>query len=639
VSRSRAILVAGLAATLSCLCSPLAWGTTTNHCELLPYPQPLATEYFVTLADPAQHRAHVTIVLRQGAGKRTLNMPVWNALYQVRNFAANIMNVRAQDASGSPAEVRQTKTSEWDISAPPGCVTVSYDIHLETPGPFGSELNSEHAFLNWAMLLMYSPELRGKPVTVRFEYAPVMNKWQIQDLHLCRWFGSPVREEKPVEPQGGVDGGAHLLACPAKNYDELVDSPAEAGSFQRSMFQEDGATYHVVVDGNPADYDMAKLQEMLRKITHAAVDWMQDRPYDEYTFLYHFPRGHGGGGMEHAYGTAIDVNAERLRHDLSPVANVSAHEFFHLWNVKRIRPQSLEPIDYQRAQDTRALWFCEGVTSTVGDILLARAGLIDELTYLQHVSAEITELQRRPAHTWQSAEQSSLDAWFEGNAFYRSPERSISYYNKGDILGVLLDLRIRQLTGGKKSLRDLFQWMNDRYARQHRFFPDSEGVEQAAEAITSQSFAEFFRDYVAGAREIPYDEFFQFAGLHLVVKTLEVATPGFTTTANLGGQPEVFRVEANSEAQRAGIAPGDRITALNGSAADAFLDDELSRMRPGSIVHLQIENRRGKREVTLRLGAREEQIYELQDLPAVTAEQRAHRTAWIRGDDEPGGAQ
>src|SRR5262249_32603097 len=154
-------------------------------------------------------------------------------------------------------------------------------------------------------------------------------------------------------------------------------------------------------------------------------------PYEEYTFLYHFPRGYGAGGMEHAYGTAIDVNADRLRNGLLPLAGVSAHEFFHLWNVKRIRPQSLEPIDYQHEMDTRALWFSEGVTSTVGDMLLARAGIVDEAEYLRRISGEITELQRRPARAWQSAEESSLDAWFEGNAYYRSAERSISYYNKG----------------------------------------------------------------------------------------------------------------------------------------------------------------------------------------------------------------
>ena len=232
------------------------------------------------------------------------------------------------------------------------------------------------------MVLMYAPALRNQPLTLRLLDVPAA--WGLRDLHVL----------------GGAEAGkVGQVVGLAHNYDELVDSPAEVGSFQQATFQEDGATYHVVVDGNPADYDMAKLQEVLRKITHAAVDWMHDRPYQEYTFLYHFPRGHGAGGMEHAYGTAIDVNAERLRDDLSPVANVSAHEFFHLWNVKRIRPQSLEPIDYQNEQDTRILWFSEGVTSTVADILLARAGLIDEAAYLQRVSAEITELQRRPAHT------------------------------------------------------------------------------------------------------------------------------------------------------------------------------------------------------------------------------------------------
>ena len=432
-------------------------------------------------------------------------------------------------------------------------------------------------------------------------------------------------------------GKVDQVAGIAHNYDELVDSPAELGIFQQSAFQQDGATYHVVVDGDPADYDMAKLDKMLIKITHAEVDWMQDRPYDEYTFLYHFPRGHGGGGMEHAYGTAIDVNTDRLRNSLMPVASVTAHEFFHLWNVKRIRPQSLEPIDYQHENDTRALWFSEGVTSTVGDLMLARSGLIGETEYLQQVADEISELQRRPAHRWQSAEESSLDAWFEGNAFYRSPQRSVSYYNKGEILGILLDLRIRQLTNGSKSLRDLLQWMNEHYARQHHFFPDSSGVEQAVEALTGQSFDGFFRDYVAGVKEIPYDDFFQFAGLHVVLNTYQVATPGFTTTTNLAGQPEVAQVDADSDAQRAGVVPGDRITAVNGKPAAASLDDELSRLRPGTPVRIQVENRSGKRQVELRLGTREEQSYELSDLPNVTAAQRAHRTAWIHGDDETRG--
>jgi predicted metalloprotease with PDZ domain len=202
----------------------------------------------------------------------------------------------------------------------------------------------------------------------------------------------------------------------------------------------------------------------------------------------------------------------------------------------------------------------------------------------------------------------------------------------------MLDLRIRQLTNGAKSLRDLFHYMNDEYAKQHSYFPDSAGPERAAQQLTGQSFIDFFSDYVSSTKEIPYDSFFQFVGLHVVMNTNRVGTAGFTTTANLGGQPEVSQVEANSDAQRQGISPGDRVTALNGAPASAYLDDELARMAPGTIVHLELENRRSKRQVEIRLGVRQEQSYELRDLSTVTAEQRAHRAAWIHGDDEPGAA-
>jgi predicted metalloprotease with PDZ domain len=581
-------------------------------------PQAEPTEYFVSLADQATHLAHVSIRLHSDRETHVLYMPVWNALYQVRNFAANVENVRAQGSGGAAAAVRLETPSHWRVWAPAGCVVVSYDVHLNSPGPFGSTLSADHGFFNWAMVLMYS-EARSEPMSIRLLDVPPT--WELRDLHILG-----------AAAPGKVDQAVGI----AKNYDELVDSPAEVGIFQQSSFQQDGATYHVVVQGNSADYDMTKLDGVLKQIAHAEVNWMQDRPFDEYTFLYHFPHGPAGGGMEHAYGTAIDVNAERLRSDLLPVASVTAHEFFHLWNVKRIRPQSLEPVDYQKEMNTSALWFSEGVTSTVGDLMLARSGLIGEQQYLGLLAGEITELQRRPAHTWQSVEDSSREAWFEGNAFYRSPDRSISYYNKGEIVGVMLDLRIRQLTNGAKSLRDLFHYMNDEYAKQHSYFPDSAGPERAAQQLTGQSFIDFFSDYVSSTKEIPYDSFLQFVGLHVVTNPIRVGTAGFTTTANLGGQPEVSQVEPNSDAQRQGISAGDRVTALNGAPASAYLDDELARMAPGTVVHLELENRRGKRQVEIRLGVRQEQSYELRDLSTVTAEQRAHRTAWIHGDDEPG---
>ncbi len=577
------------------------------------------TEYFVSLADPATHLAHVSIRLTQGEGKRVLDMPVWNALYQVRNFATNIEDVRAMDSDGAPAQVYKVKFSEWEITAPPGCVVVKYDIYLDSGGPFGSMLNGNHAFFNWAMVLMYSPELRNQPMSIHLLDTPT--GWGMRDLHVLG-----------AANPGQVDSVTGV----AKNYDELADSPVEVGTFQQSQFKQDGATYHIVVDADPADYKMPALEEMLKKITHAEVSWMDDRPYQEYTFLYHLPRGRGAGGMEHAYGTAIEMSADHLNESIGPLASVSAHEFFHLWNVKRIRPQSLEPINYQGENDTRSLWFSEGLTSTVGDLMLVRTGIIPVGGYFGVLSNQISELQRRPAHRWQSAENSGLDAWFEGNVFYRSPDRSISYYDKGEILGVLLDLRIRELTNGRKSLRDLFQWMNQHYAKEHKFFPGSAGVQLAAETVSGHSFVDFFRDYVAGVKEIPYDDFFRYVGLHLVPVQFASGSPGFTTTTNIGGQPEVATVEHGSDAERAGILPGDRIVQLNGEPGDAYFEYRMLTSEPGATITLQLENRRGRRDVTLKLAPRQRLESQLKDVDHVTAEQRARRAAWLHGEAESG---
>ena len=604
----------------SALASALqARGVTPVTCASPQSAQSQPTEYFVSLADNARNLAHVSIRFPQASGGVVLDLPVWNALYEVRNFAANVENVRASDSSGRPVAVVKSNSSEWKMSPPNGCVVVDYDIHLDAGGPFGAQLNTEHGFFNWAMVLMYSPSTRAGNMSLQMLDVPAA--WEYQDVHVLGYAGA-------VDRAVGV----------AHGYDDLVDSPAEVGIFQRFDFQQDGATYHIVVHADPKDYNAAKLEEVLRRITHAEVDWMADRPFTEYTFLYHFPCGHGAGGMEHAYGTAIDVNAERLGDNMTSVASVSAHEFFHLWNVKRIRPQSLEPVDYQHPMDTRALWFSEGFTSTVGDMMLARAGLLNDRQYIDRVASEINELQSRQARTWQSAEDSSLDAWFEGSAFYRSPQRSISYYNKGEILCVLLDLRMRRLTQGRKSLRDLFHWMNDNYAKKGLFFPDSDGVQQAAETITGQSFGEFFHQFVAGAQELPYSEYFSFVGLQVAETTVRSVNWGFTTTTNLGGQPEVTTVDKDSQAERSGIAIGDRIVAVNGTAATAPIESQFANAREGSTVKVRFANRRGQHDVKLKLASRSEQMYILLDVPAVTSEQRAHREAWIHGDDETGGA-
>jgi predicted metalloprotease with PDZ domain len=426
----------------------------------------------------------------------------------------------------------------------------------------------------------------------------------------------------------------------APNYDRLVDSPVEISNLQESDFDEGGGHYRVIVDADSADYDMTKIVAALHKIVAAATSWMNDRPFDSYTFFYHFPRGPAGGGMEHAFSTAIELNADAMKQSLDSLTGVTAHEFFHLWNVKRIRPQTLEPVDYTRENYTRALWFSEGVTSTAEGTIQLRAGLLDEKQYLNRLGEQITELERRPAHLTQSAEESSLDAWLEGDGYYRRPERSISYYNKGELLGVVLDLAVRDASHGQASLREVLEWMNANYARKGRFFNDSEGVREAAEAVSHADLNLFFTKYVAGTEEIPWDDCFRSVGLRVEAVPNTVPDAGFTASRNFDGPMVVAAISLGSEAEHAGLQVGDAIVELQGKPASGQESrHELARLNPGDTLTVKVRSRRAaERELKWKIGSRQEISYEVKDLDQVTIGQRARRAAWLKGEAQSAGA-
>jgi predicted metalloprotease with PDZ domain len=564
--------------------------------------------YTISLASPEQHLVEVQIFLPPGAAQHELQLPVWNALYQVRDFAQYVNWIRAKDRAGKPLPFSEINISRWRIEGAEKGAIIEYQIYADLPGPFGAQLNSHHAFFNLAEILMYPVDGRSAPMQVHFSHVP--QGWKI---------ATPL----PSLSDGGFS---------ADNYDRLVDSPFELGTFREFDFDESGAHFRVIVDADPADYDIPKITSDLHKIVAAEISWMNDRPFDTYTFFYHFPEGSGGGGMEHAYSTAIELNAGMIKKSLYSFDTVSAHEFFHLWNVKRIRPQTLEPVDYTKENYTRALWFSEGVTSAVENTMELRAGLLDEKGFLNVLGAEITELERRPAHLTQSAEDSSLDAWLEGNSYYRRPERSISYYNKGALLGVALDLALREATHDHASLRELLEWMNVHYAKQHQFFNDSEGVRQAAEAVSHADLGWFFTKYVAGTEEIPWDDFFRAVGLHVAAAPVTVADPGFTASRNFDGPITVSDVTRGGEAERAGLQIGDTILELQGKSAGRELWQAFFGLNPGDTLTVKVRGQRGERALKWPVGSRQETSYELRDLDTVTPEQRSCRAAWLKGE-------
>jgi predicted metalloprotease with PDZ domain len=567
------------------------------------------TNYTISLANPEEHLVEVQIILPEGAAQRELQLPVWNALYQVRNFAQYVNWVRAKDRAGRPLSLLELNDSRWRISGTEGGAVVEYQIYVDSFGPFGAQLSAHHAFLNLAQLLMYAVDARNEPMAVRFNQVP--EGWHI------------------ATPLTFSEDGIYS----AENYDRLVDSPVEIGTFKESDFDEGGAHYRVVVDAESGDYDMEKIAAMLHKVVIAATSWMDDRPFDTYMFLYHFPRGPAGGGMEHSYSTAIDVNAEVLARSPEVLTSVTAHEFFHLWNVKRIRPQNLEPVDYTKENYTRALWFSEGCTSAAADIIELRSGLLDEPHFEQQLASGIGELERRPARLTQSAEDSSMDAWLEGNSYYRRPERSISYYNKGELLGIILDLAERDASRGQASLREVFQWMNENYAKKGRFFPDSDGVRQAAEALAHVDLGWFFTKYVQGTEEIPWNDFFRSVGLRVIEEKNTAADAGFVASRNFDGPMTVSAVAADSEAQRSGLQVGDTILEINGKTVGQESSEDMATLAAGDTITVKLRGRRGgERELKWKAGSREEITYELKSVESVSAEQKARRAAWLMGE-------
>jgi predicted metalloprotease with PDZ domain len=566
------------------------------------------TNYTVSLVDHSRHLAEVQIILPEGAPQRELQLPVWNSLYQIRDFSQYVNWVRARDRAGRALGLTQINKSRWHLTGAQEGAIVEYQIFVDSPGAFGAELNSHHAFLNLAQILMYPVDARDSPLTLRFSHVPP--GWRV---------ATPMRTENET--------------LEADNYDQAVDSPVEIGDFQESDFDEGGARYRVVVDGQPSDFDIAKITAMLHKIVTAATTWMDDRPFDHYLFIYHFPRGPAGGGMEHAYSTAIAVSADALAKSPEALASVTAHEFFHLWNVKRIRPQTLEPVDYTRENYTRALWFSEGCTSTAADFIQLRAGILNERALEYELAAEISELQRRPAHLTQSAEDSSLNAWLEGDPYYRRPERSISYYNKGELLGVALDLAVREASEGQASLREVFQWMNQNYAKKQQFFPESEGVRRAAEAVSHADLGWFFSRYVSGTEEIPWNDFFRGVGLQLSQSITKVADAGFIASRNFDQSMTVTAVTDGGAAEISGLQVGDIILELNGKPPGQESSEITSELNPGDTITVKVSaHRSGERELKWKIGSRDEIHYELKDLDSVNDGQRARRAAWLKGE-------
>jgi predicted metalloprotease with PDZ domain len=564
-------------------------------------------QYQILLEHPEKHLFHVTMTIPDVTGEVIVRIPAWNALYQIRDFSSHVQQVEAF-AGSQKAFIEKVDKQTWRIKGT-GTIKISYSTYWDEAGPFASQLNGDHAFINPAMILFYVPTRREEEVELTVSFSSAAWSAAAALLHTSL-----------------VSGRNHADTFKAPNYDALADGPIEIGKIDVFDLPEVTPPVTVVIHGD--NWRKKVVEENLRRICKYQLKLMDGAPFEHYAFIIHFGRGAGGGGMEHTNSTAIGAYSDEY------LANVAAHEFFHLWNVKRIRPATLYPVDDIKEQYTRALWFAEGVTNSYASYTLVRSGIWSKEQFYADLGDQITELEGRPANRWQSAEQSSLDAWLEKYPLYNQPEYSVSYYTKGQVLGDLLDILIRDRTGNEKSLDDVMRSMNTNFAKQGKTYRDSLDVQLAAESIAGGSFVEFFAKYVAGTEPFSYQQILALAGLAL--RTTEHRKPalGFSMEHEPNGPFVVSSVDSEGPATAAGLRAGDVIVNWAGGEAPRRVDRWLQEQKAGDSLKLQVRRQDQELRIEFRLGEIKETLFQVVEDPRASEKARHIREGMLRGETD-----
>jgi len=614
--------------------------------------------FTVSMPQPATHNLHVTFRVDGLKGElQDFKMPAWSpGFYGIGDYSRNVSNFRAEDASGHPLPFEKTARSTWRVAAGNApALVVNYDVFGNTSFAANTSVTEDRAYLSPSGIFVYLPGQIQHPVTVTIQMPA---GWK--------------QISTGLEP---VKGKPDTLSAP--DFDVLYDAPILLGNQEYLQFAVKGVPHYVALEFVPESVNRPKMLADLQRMVTAATQLIGDVPYKHYTFLM---VGRGNGGIEHLNSSSDFFNGESIVSEAGYLRWLSfiAHEYFHNFNVKRIRPIALGPFDYDQENLTNMLWVSEGLSVYYEDLVLVRAGLMTRDQYLQKMAAAIGSFENASGRHYQSATESSMSTWGTGSGVGGDRNTTISYYNNGAMLGAMLDLKIRDGSGNRKSLDDVMRGMYRKYyLEKKRGFTDAE-FRAECESAAGGDMSEIF-SYASTSREVDYAKYFALAGLKLDVTAADAtggyigldthaeelppsampgrggapaagrgagaAAPGAQTPAGRGaaggggrgrgGAPlsrlVVTDVAAGSPAELAGLKPQDQILTVDGTPATApVLNDALTAKKPGEKIKLHISRAAAEQDLDVEIAKNLRRTYALQPAPAATPAQTAILTNWLR---------
>jgi len=568
-------------------------------------------EYTVSMENPNNHYYHISLTysgLKENSVE--LKLPAWTpGYYMIMDYAKYVIEFKAADDSGRDLKWKKTSKNRWKINTEKTkVIKVSYDVFAFRTSVADSFLDDGRGFISPTGIFMYPAGHKDYPVTVTI-----------------------VPYEKFTKISTGLDpvqGRQNTFY--ASDFDVLYDCPILAGTQEILTFETGGIPYTIAAE-NLGKIDRSKLTEDFKKIIETATSIIGEVPYRHYTFIM---MNKGMGGLEHTNSMAVFTN--RLDFNSPEISDgylsFIAHEFFHLYNVKTIRPVALGPFDYDEENYTNMLWLSEGGTVYYEDLILNRAGFYNREEILRELKSSITNYENIPGHLFQSVAQSSYDTWM---LFFNRSENAanttISYYDKGCAITMLLDLKIRHESGNKKSLDDVMRTLYQVYYKEKkRGFTDKE-FRDVCEKAAGTSLSEIFEVYIPTVRDIDYAKYLGYAGLSIETDPVEMpgAWVGIDTRKD-GENLVITRVEWNSPAYNAGLSPQDIIKEINGEKADAnLLKTLLDTGNPGDKIKFTVMHREITNSVEVALGKKSIKSFEIKLLPDPTPEQQALLSKWL----------